>query len=99
MRGRIDEKQTTPPFTLVAKEVYAMRLHKTEDYHEGYGCCLFFSFSWEDGKILGEPPEVCLSHGYIECGFDENKWTHFTKDFDINAVFEQADPIQFPPTS
>lgn len=74
-----------------------MKLYKTEDYHEDYGYCLFFSFSWHDGKILCEPPEVCLSHGHIECGFDESKWTHFTKDFDINAVFEQVDPVLFPP--
>lgn len=33
MRGRIDEKQTTPPFTLVAKEVYAMKNKITAHEH------------------------------------------------------------------
>jgi len=74
-----------------------MELLKTEEYHEDFGCCLFFSFSRdEQGHVLGEPPEVCFSSGYMEDGFDEKEWTHFIKGVDMNFVFTGVDPVRFP---
>lgn len=74
-----------------------MKLMKTEEYHEDYGACLFFSFSYdEDGNILGEPPEVTFASGYLEDDFEQNVWTHFVRGCDLNTIFEQADPASFP---
>ena len=74
-----------------------MELFKTEDYDEELGYMLFVSFSRdENGKILSEPPEVKLSHGYVEDDFDADKFTHFI-DVNCNSIFEQADPVNFPP--
>ena len=71
-------------------------LMKTEDYHEDFGNCLFISFSRDsNNEIIGEPPEVKFSSGYLEEGFDEIKWTHFVKG-SFNFLFEQADPENFP---
>lgn len=73
-----------------------MKLSKTKEYHEDMGSCLFVSFSRdENGQILGEPPEVEFCNGYLEVGFDENKWTHFVEG-DFNFLFTDADPENFP---
>jgi hypothetical protein len=73
-----------------------MKLLKTDEFHEDMGCCLFVSFSRDEhGNILGEPPEVCFSSGYMEIGFDDQKWTHFVEG-DFNFMFTHADPIHFP---
>ncbi len=75
----------------------SMKLRKTEDYHEDDGCCMFFSFSYDkNGNVLGEPPEVEFSSGYLQDDFDETKWTHFVKGDEFNTIFEQADPEAFP---
>lgn len=75
-----------------------MNLSKTEDYHEDYGPCLFFSFSRDsEGNILGEPQDVMFSYGYLEDDFDDKKWTHFIADENFNFAFEQADPENFKP--
>lgn len=75
-----------------------MKLFKTDNYNEDDGCCLFLAFSYdEQGNVLGEPPEVTFSHGYLEDGFDGDKWTHFIKGCEFDIVFEQADPKSFPP--
>ncbi len=72
-------------------------LRKTKDYHEDMGLVAFVSFSKdENGEILGEPPEVYAGHGYIECDFDEVKWDYFF-EVNFNSLFEQADPVNFPP--
>jgi hypothetical protein len=73
-----------------------VKLLKTEDYHEDMSCCLFVSFSRdENGEILGEPPDVYFSYGYLEDGFDEKIWTHFVVG-DFNFLFHDADPLRFP---
>jgi len=73
-----------------------MKLKKTEDYHEDDDCCLFFSFSRDsDGIIVGEPPEVMFSFGYLEDDFDANKWTHWIDGEDWNWIFKEADPKRF----
>lgn len=75
----------------------SMIVRKTGDYHEDMGCCIFISFSRDkNGKILGEPPEICFANGYAETDFDESKWTHFI-DGDTNFIFSGADPVNFPP--
>ena len=78
-------------------KAYEMKLQKTEEHHEEDDSALFFSFSRDkDGNVLGEPPEVMFSDGYLEDDFDPEKWTHFIKGIDFNFVFEQADPKSFP---
>ena len=74
-----------------------IELKKSEEYHEDEGGVLFISFSRdENGVILGEPPEVYFGGGYIEVGFDYEKWTHYTADINWNSIFNQADPVNFP---
>ena len=69
------------------------KLNKTEDYHEDFGYVLFLHFPLDnDGYMLGEPPESEISHGYIEYGFDTEKWTHFVQ-LDFNSLMEQAGEI------
>jgi len=76
-----------------------MKLINTDEYDEEYGCCLFVSFSRDEkGNILGEPPEVCFSSGYLEDDFDGEKWTHFVKG-DFNFMFSDVDPINYPKIS
>lgn len=73
-----------------------MKLLKSEDWHEDLSCSVFVSFSRdEDGNILGEPPELYVGSGYLEDGFDFEKWTHFI-DGDFNFLFSDADPVNFP---
>lgn len=73
-----------------------MKLRKTEEYHEDMGACLFVSFSRDkDDNILGEPPEIYFASGWLEDGFDEEKWTHFVEG-DFNFMFTGADPVNFP---
>jgi len=73
-----------------------MKLLMTSEYHEDMGPVLFVNFSRdENGKILGEGPDVCFASGYMEDGFDEEKWTHFV-DGNFNFIFTDADPINFP---
>lgn len=68
----------------------SLELLKTEDYHEDYGQCLFFSFARdEDNKILGESPMVKFSSGYLETGFDEKLWTHFIPGEHFDFIFEE----------
>lgn len=72
------------------------KLRKTEEYDEEIGCVIFVSFSRDDdGTIIGEPPEVMVSRGYLEDDFDETKWTHFI-DNHLNFIFTDADPVNFP---
>lgn len=74
-----------------------VRLLKTEEYDEEMGYVIFVSFSKDvDGEIIGEPPEVKVSHGYLEVDFDETKWTHFI-DNNLDFMFIDADPVNFPP--
>ena len=74
-----------------------MKINKTEDYHEDNGPAMFFSFSRDkEGNLLGEPPEVCFSFGYLEVGFDEEKWTHWIDGRWFNFVFTSLDPVSFP---
>ena len=73
------------------------KLLKTEEYNEEMGCVIFVSFSRDDdGSIVREPPEVMVSHGYLDDDFDENKWTHFI-DNNLNFMFSGADPVNFTP--
>lgn len=73
-----------------------MKLLPTSEYHEDMGPCLFVNFSRdENGKILGEPPEVYFASGYMEDGFDGSIWTHFVEG-DFNFIFSDADPVNFP---
>jgi len=66
-----------------------MKLHKTEDYHEDFGNCLFFHF-----ETFEEPPELyCGSTN--EVNFNEEYWNYFVKDFDFNSIFEQAEQFVF----
>jgi hypothetical protein len=75
-----------------------MQLFKTEEYNEDFGPCLFINFSRdENGNVLGEPPEVCFSSGYLQEGFEESEWPYFIKGDLFNHLFEQADPKSFPP--
>jgi hypothetical protein len=74
-----------------------MKLLSSEDWHEDFGASIFVSFSYDYyGEILGEPPELYYGSGYLEDGFDFDKWTHFI-DGDFNFIFSDADPINFPP--
>ena len=63
---------------------HCIRLERTEDYHEDYGDCLFFHF-----PSFEEPPEVYVG-GTLDTDFDDEHWTHFTKDVDFNIVISQA---------
>jgi hypothetical protein len=75
-----------------------MKLFKTEEYNEDFGPCLFINFSRdENGNVLGEPPEVCFSSGYLQEDFEESEWPYFIKGDLFNHLFEQADPKSFPP--
>jgi hypothetical protein len=81
--------------SLIASAEYT-NLYKTEDYHEDFGECLFVSFSRDEhGEIIGESPEVVFASGYIQDGFDPEKWTHFMKG-SFNFLFTDADPTNFP---
>jgi hypothetical protein len=74
-----------------------MKLLKSEEWHEDLGASVFVSFSRDkNGTILGEPPELYYGSGYLEEDFDFDKWTHFI-DGDLNFIFSDADPINFPP--
>ena len=65
-------------------------------YHEDMGSCVFISFSRDEGgNILGEPPEFACLSGYMEDGFDAERWTHFLNG-SLNFMFEGADPVNFP---
>ena len=76
-----------------------MKLLPTSEWHEDLGASIFVYFSRdENGMILGEPPEVDFLSGYLEDGFDAEKWTHFI-DCDLNFIFSDADPVNFPPIS
>jgi hypothetical protein len=78
-------------------EANRMKLLPTEEWHEDLGSSIFVCFSRdENGKILGEPPEIEYCSGYLEDGFDPEKWTHFI-DGNFNFIFSDADPINFPP--
>lgn len=69
-----------------------MKLQETKDYSEEMGLVIFVSFGRdEDGELVGEPPEVQSGYGYLECDFDETKWTHFF-EVNFNSMFEQVDP-------
>ena len=61
-------------------------LHKTEDWHEDMGDCIFFHFG-----TFEEPPTVLcstpLSSDFEEDG--DEYWTHFVQ-LDFNNIFEQA---------
>jgi len=48
-------------------------LHKTEDWHEDMGDCLFFSF-----PNFEEPPYVMVTSP-LSTDFDEGTWTHFVR--------------------
>lgn len=73
-----------------------MKLLPVEQWHEDLGASIFVSFSRNDaGEILGEPPELYWGSGYLEEGFDTERWTHFI-DGDFNFVFTDADPVNFP---
>ena len=75
-----------------------MKLYKTDEYDEDFGTCLFISFTRDEyGDVVGEPPEVCLSSGYLSEGFEESQWPYFIKGDFFNELFEQADPKSFPP--
>ena len=76
-----------------------MKIKPASEWHEDSGASLFIRFSRdESGQILGEPPEVCFAFGYLECGFEVDKWDYYL-DENINAWFEQAeifgDKLQF----
>lgn len=74
-----------------------MKVLPTSEWHEDYGSSIFVSFSRdENGNILGEPPELLWSSGYLEEGFDAEKWTHFIEG-DFNFIFSDAAPELFPP--
>lgn len=73
-----------------------MKLRPTSEWHEDLGTSVFVSFYRdENGRILGEPPEIYFADGYLEDGFDNEKWTHFI-DGDFNFMFSDADPELFP---
>ena len=61
-----------------------MKLHKTEDYHEDDGNCIFFHF-----VTFEEPPEVYCGSA-LETDFNEEYWNYYVKDFDFNNIFDQA---------
>lgn len=58
-------------------------LQKEEDYHEGYGDCIFFHF-----YSFQEPPDVCCGSP-LDYEWDEKYWTHFIA-LDFNHIFTQA---------
>lgn len=61
-------------------------LHKTEDWHEDYGDCLFFHF-----ESFNEPPLVLCStpiSSDFECD-GEDYWTHYVQ-LNFNSLFIQA---------
>ena len=58
-------------------------LHKTKDWTEDMGCCIFFHF-----YNFEEPPQVnCASP--LDYNFNEEYWTHFVT-MDFNLIFDQA---------
>lgn len=61
-------------------------LHKTEDWHEEIGDCVFFHFN-----SFEESPEVLCSNP-LSSDFDsedEGYWTHFVT-MNLNLIIEQA---------
>lgn len=73
-----------------------MKLLPYSEWHEDLGSSIFVSFDRdENGEIMGSPPELYWGSGYLEDGFDEEKWTHFI-DGDFNFIFSDADPVNFP---
>ena len=73
-----------------------MKCLPSEEWHEDLGASIFISFSRdENGIIQGEPPEIYYGRGYLEVGFNFEKWTHFI-DGDFNFIFTDIDPINFP---
>jgi hypothetical protein len=76
-----------------------MKLLKSDEYHEDMGSRIFISFERDaDGKIQGAPPDVRCCSGYLEDDFDDKEWTHFIDD-NLNSMFSDVDPVNFPKIS
>ena len=73
-----------------------MKCIPSSEWHEDLGASIFICFSRdENGKILGEPPELCYGSGYLDDDFDYDKWTHYIEG-DFNFIFTDVDPDNFP---